>query len=408
MGDGEMTQQGPAARPDIPPELVWRNSYEAFTQELDDPYHAVSRLEGAPPVIWATNVANGRSGWIVTRHDIMAEACLKPELFSNGRPTVAVGPTGVKLKLNPVHFDPPEHHGYRRILQPLFTPKAVGKLNDSVRRTCAELIGPFQDRGGCEFIEDFAVPFPSYIFLDLMGLPRELLPKFLGWEDAMMRSGDAVGHRAASSSIYVYLETFLEEQRQQPTSELVGAILEAEYDGRPLDHLEIMGMLYVLYLAGLDTVHSTLGWVMRHLATHPELQERLRAEPALVPAAAEEFLRAFPVANTYRMVKQDCVFYGAPLRKGDELHLPLPLAGRDSRVYDDPHRIDIDRNPRHLTFGSGPHVCLGAHLARREICIVVDEFLRRFRSIRLRDGEAYRYHTYVNFAVDYLPLELRI
>jgi cytochrome P450 len=391
-------------RADIPPGLVWRHSYEAFTAEMDDPYHAVTRLEGLPPVVWATDVGLGRSGWLVTHHDVIAEVFRDTDNFTTERPVGVSALLGMELKLNPVDYDPPAHHGYRVILQPLFTPAAIRRLGASVRESCEALIAKFETKGGCEFIHDFAVPFPSYIFLDLMGMPRSMLPSFLEWENGVVMSGDIHDRRKAARAIYDYLETFLEEQRSRPSSEIVSTILAAEYEGRPLNHPELMGMLYVLYLAGLDTVASTLGWVMRHLATHPDLQARLRAHPRSIPAAVDEFLRAFPVAHTYRMVTRDLDFHGAPLRKDDEIHLPTPLAGRDSRIYADPHRIDIDRNARHLGFGTGPHICLGAHLARREIGIVVEEFLKRFENIRIAEGERYRYHTYINFAVDYLPL----
>ena len=180
--------------------------------------------------------------------------------------------------------------------------------------------------------------------------------------------------------------------------------MTGEVDGRPLDHLEIMGMLYVLYVGGLDTVYSTLGWVMRHLATHPELQDRLRDHPEDLPAALEEFFRAFSVAITFRQVTSDYMFHGAPLKKGDEIYLPIMLADRDPRVFDDPHTVDIDRKSRHINFGTGVHTCLGLHLAKREICVVLEEFLKRFRNIRIREGETYRYHTPSGFGVDYLPI----
>ncbi len=181
-------------------------------------------------------------------------------------------------------------------------------------------------------------------------------------------------------------------------------MVTGEIDGRPLEHLELMGMFYVLYVGGLDTVYSTLGWTMRHLATHPELQERLRENPDDIPAALEEFFRAFSVVCTHREVAQDYTFHGVPMRKGEEVNLPLMLANRDPGVFADPHVVDVDRKPRHLAFGTGVHTCLGMHLARREVRIVVEQFLKRFRSIRIQPGETYRYHTGRTFGVEYLPL----
>ena len=210
---------------------------------------------------------------------------------------------------------------------------------------------------------------------------------------------------AAARSIYRYLEEFLEQQRKNPGNDLIKAIVTGEVDGRPLEHLETMGMLYVLYVGGLDTVYSTLGWVMRHLATHPELQERLRGNPEQIAAAVEEFTRAFSVVVTHRVVAKDYTFHGVPMRQGDEINLPIFLANRDPGVHANPHVVDIDRKPRHINFGTGVHICLAIHLAKREIRIVVEEFLKRFRNIRIRQGESYRYHTGRTFGMEYLPLE---
>jgi cytochrome P450 len=165
-----------------------------------------------------------------------------------------------------------------------------------------------------------------------------------------------------------------------------------------------MGMFYVLYVGGLDTVYSTIGWIIHHLATHPEVQQRLRDHPELLPQAIEEFCRAFSVVVTHRSVREDFVFHGVPMKKGDEVNLPIMLANRDPAVFADPHTVDIDRKPRHITFGTGTHNCVGLHLAKREMRIVVEEFLKTFDNIRIKPGETPRYHTGRTFGFDYLPL----
>jgi len=317
----------------VPKELVWDHSFDAFTAELDDPFFAVSRLHDGPGIIWATDGSYGRPGWIATRNDVISEVFLDHEHFSAERPGMIADLLGVNLRLNPIEIDPPAHYGYRRILNPFFTPKAIHNLDAPARQACRKLIGKFEDKGGCEFIEDFAVPFPSYIFLDLMGMPHDMLPNFLKWENALMRGPNIAARVAAARSIYHYLETFLEQQRKHPGNDILKAVVTGEVDGRPLTHLETMGMLYVLYVGGLDTVYSTLGWVMRHLATHPEHQERLRANPVEIPHAVEELSRAYSVVVTHRMVAKDFDFHGVPMRKGEEINLPLSLANRDPSVY---------------------------------------------------------------------------
>ncbi len=400
-----MTEMPPIIPPHIPSELVWQGSFDAFTAQGDDPFLAVSRLHAMPPVFWATDGSYGRPGWVATRHDVISEIFMDHEHFTAERKGMIADLVGENVRLNPIEIDPPAHHGYRRNLNPQFTPKEVGVLGDAVRASCTALIDGFAAKGGCEFIHDFAIPFPTHVFLDLMALPRDRSGDFLKWEEDLMRAPDMMDRVKAARDIYAYLKEHKERELVSPSNGLNRAITTGEFEGRPLNHLEMMGMYYVLWVGGLDTVYSTLGWVMRHLAMHPELQERLRVAPGLIPQAVEEFARAFSVVVTHREVAKDFTFHGAPLRKGDEINMPLSLAGRDPALFDNPHVIDIDRKPRHIAFGFGPHNCLGVHLAKREIRIVLEEFLSRFRDIRIKQGEVYRFHTGRTFGIDYLPLE---
>ncbi len=388
----------------VAPELVWDASYDAFTAEGDDPYLAVSRLSDGPEILWVTDVAFGRPGWLVTSNELIAEVFIDYEHFTAERPGMIADLVGENVRLNPIEIDPPAHHGYRRLLNPHFTPKALRELEEQVARSCSALIDAFAGNGGCEFVEDFAIPFPSYVFLDLMDMPRAKLKDFIAWQDDLMRAPDQMKRVAAARAIYEYLKVHKEKEKLQPGNELLRAMTSGEVEGRPIEHLETMGMFYVLYVGGLDTVYSTLGWIFRHLATHPEMQIQLRENPELIPFAVEEFTRAFAVVNTHRQLAQDYVFHGVQMRAGDEIHMPLALANRDPRVFENPHEVDIARKPRHLAFGTGTHNCLGIHLARRELKIVIEQFLKRFNNIRIKDGETYRYHTGRTFGVDYLPL----
>ncbi|MCB2076293.1 MAG: cytochrome P450 [Novosphingobium sp.] len=389
----------------VPPELVWDKSYDDFTLEGDDPFLAVSRLHDGPPMVWSTNAQYGVPGWILTRNELITEAFIDHEHFMAERKDSSIGQlVGEDIKLIPIEIDPPAHFGYRRVVNPFLTPKAVSAFDDPVREVCNELIANFESKGGCEFVEDFAIPFPSYVFLDLMGMPRDRLDEFIGWEESLMRGADVNERVMAARSIYAYLKAHKDRQEQHPDNDFMRGLVTGMVGDRPLTHLEKMGIMYTFYVGGLDTVYSTLGWIMRHLATHPDLQEELRANPDKLPAAVEEFARAFSVVTTQRQVASDYEFHGVRLRKGDVVNMPLSLADRDPAVFDNPHEIDIDRKPRHINFGTGAHTCAGIHLAKRELRIVVEVFLERFRNIRIRAGETYRYHTGRTFGVDYLPL----
>ena len=388
----------------VPVDAVWDRKFDDFTREGDDPFLAVCRLHAGPGVIWSAEANYERPGWIVTRHDLISEVFIDHQHFSAERPGMVAEMLGEPVLLNPIEIDPPRHHLYRRVLAPFFTPSAVKTFDGPVREICEELIGKFAEKGGCEFVNDFAIPFPSYVFLDLMGMPRAMLDDFMRWHSELMRAPDPLDRVKAARSIYAYLKQHMEAQQANPTNDFVRAMVTAEIEGRPIDYYELMGMFYVLYVGGLDTVYSTLGWIFNHLATHPELQDRLREHPELLPQAVEEFCRAYSVVVTHRSVREDYVFHGVPMKKGEEVMLPIMLADRDPAVFANPHEVDIDRKPRHINFATGTHSCLGIHLAKRELRIVLEEFLKRFRNIRIKPGEHYEYHSVGTFGVDYLPL----
>jgi cytochrome P450 len=280
-------------------------------------------------------------------------------------------------------------------------------MDGAVRRACDELVEGFASRDGCEFVTEFAEKFPSHIFLDLMGMPRARLADFLAWERGMLRPENPAHGLESMLAVLDYLEEFVREQRENPTSPLMRGIVTALYnDERPLTETEILSTCYLLYIGGLDTVFSTIGWIFWHLSHERPLQDRLRSNPGEIPRAVEELLRAFGAASTGRVVKEDLEFHGVTMRAGDNVHCSLPLASRDPEMYDDPHRVDIDRDTmRHIAFGTGTHTCLGLRLARREIRIVLESLLPRFRNIRIPAGEEYSFHTGSVFGVDRLPLE---
>jgi len=391
----------------VPQELVREDDFDAMTAQGDDPWLAVARLHDGPPVVWMTEASFGRPGWVLTRHDVISEAFIDYEHFSSERPGMIADMLGEPVRLNPIEIDPPRHFQFRRVLNPFFTPGAVRDFDAPVRQCARELIAKFKDRGECEFVDEFAVPFPSYIFLDLMGMPRDRLDDFIAWQNDLMRAADPMMRVKAARAIYAYLKQHMAAQQVNPTNDLLRGMVNAQIGDRPIDYYELMGMFYVLYVGGLDTVYSTIGWIMHHLATNSALQDRLRNDFSLLPQAVEEFCRAFSVVVTHRQVAMDFEFHGVPMKKGDEVNMPIMLANRDPSLHENPHVIDIDRKPRHIAFGTGTHNCVGLHLAKREIRIVLEEFLSTFPNIALKPGEKPRYHTGRTFGFDYLPLTLR-
>jgi len=395
----------------VPEELVWPHSLNEFASELDDPFVAAARLHEGPGIIWAHEASLGKPGWVLTRHDLIRDAFLDYEHFSSTRDTSTGDVLGEGMvRMIPVEVDPPEHGHYRRLLQHLFTPKHVNTYDAMVQATCDRLVDAIPDPGRFEFIGEFAELFPNSIFLSLLGMPQEKLPQFLQWERQLLRSGNEGDYEKSSEAarlIFQYLHGFVSEQRNKPEkSEFLDALLRGSIEGRPLDDLEILGTCFLFYVAGLDTVYSTLGWIFRHLANDQPLQDHLRGHPEDIPKAVDEFSRAFGVPAPHRRVAEDFEFHGVTMRRNDVVLLPLYLASRDPSTYEDPHRIDIHRGARTVSFATGPHTCLGIHLAKREMRTALETFLSRFSAIRMQEGGRYEYHTGGVLGVDRLPLVL--
>lgn len=389
----------------VPSELVWEHSLAKFLCELDDPFEAGGRLHDGPGVIWATDASHGNPAWLITRYDLMKEAFSDFEHFSSSRGKVVGSVLESQWMLLPVEADPPAHSHYRRILAPFFTPAAINRRASEVERISESLIAKIKPKGECEFISEFAAILPNSVVLSLLGLPQAMLPQFLEWEETLMRSEDNQVRMNASATIIAYLKQFIATQRNKPESELLQALFSGHFEDRLLNDAEILGICFLLYVAGLDTVYNTMGWIMRYLAVDHALQDRLRANPEQIPAAIEEFMRAYGVSSPSRTIAKDFTFHGVKMKQGDTVRLPVALAGRDPRAYENPHVIDIDRKSQHITFGSGPHACLGNHLARREIRIVLETFLREMNNIRLVDGERIQFHTEATIGLDQLHLQ---
>ncbi|WP_052223148.1 cytochrome P450 [Novosphingobium malaysiense] len=390
--------------PHVPPELVWDHDFVAYLAELDDPYRAGARLHDGPPVIWTTNASFGMPSWIFVSNDAVQEGFANARKFSSLRGPLTAAVMNPAWKLLPVEADAPQHQQYRQVLRPFFTPEAMERRFGQVQQLTDSLIDGFIERGSCEFIGEFAAILPNAIVVAMLGMPREMLGQFLEWEDTAIHGTSHAEQLAAGIAIHDYLAGYIDQQTRKPTNDLMQAIIKGRINDRALTEAEKLGLVYLLFVAGLDTVFASMGWIMKHLATDRELQDRLRNNPQDIPAAVEEFTRAFGVSAPSRIVAEDITFQGAPMKKGEHILLPTYLAGRDPRAFPDPHVIDIDRKPRHVTFGLGPHVCLGIHLAKRELRIMIETFLARMNAIRIAPGGRCAFHTSNTIGLDCLDL----
>jgi cytochrome P450 len=251
--------------------------------------------------------------------------------------------------------------------------------------------------GGCDFVSTFAMEYPTEVFLAVIGADQTMTEQFVSWVEDFFKGfgGDPDGvepmHNALAG-IRGYWESVLAERRADPApreGDLVSHLLQATFDDRPLTDDEMLDMLEVLVLAGLDTTRGTLGYIWRHLADHPEHRRRLIDEPELVPYFVEEALRYYPIIfGNARKVLHDTEFHGVDLKKGDMVYGLVGGANRDPRHYDRAEEFVIDRKKNnHFGFASGPHRCLGMHLARRELQVAVEEWLKVIPDFRVATEE---------------------
>jgi cytochrome P450 len=285
--------------------------------------------------------------------------------------------------LLPEELDPPEHGKYRRLLNASLSPDAVAKLEPEIRERCAALIDEVADAGACDFVRDVGLRFPTAIFLQLMGLPTDHVDELVALARTILHTSavedpDLSIRATAAFEIVGHLTAAFDARRAQPADDLVSVLLAGTVDDRPLSDDELVGMGFLLYLAGLDTVANVLAYSVRHLAQDDDLRRALRSDPERWPTAIEEFLRFYSIATTARVVTRDVEFAGCPMRAGDRIVLPTAAASRDPEIFEHADTFDPARPAnRHMAFGAGPHRCVGAHLARLELRVAMEEWHRR-------------------------------
>lgn len=311
----------------------------------------------------------------------------------------------------PLQIDPPEHAKYRRILDPLFTPREMARREPGVAELVNEMIDRFAGRGECDFHAEFAVPLPCTVFLQLLGLPLEDLEQFLVWKDGIIRpegAGWDGRHQAGApvaQQIYDYFERAIDDHIANPRDDVLSAMIAAEIAGQPLSRDELLDICLLFLIAGLDTVTDSLDCFFVYLARHPEHRHQLVEQPDILPGAIEELLRwETPVPGVVRVAMQDVEVGGCPINKGDRVSPLLGAANTDPAEFPEPELVDFARNPnRHRAFGGGPHRCLGSHLARMELRVALREFHRRIPDYEIKPGTQLTYTAALR-SVESLPL----
>lgn len=392
--------------PNIPshvrPEQVFAFDIYADPRINDDVQGSYSDvLKDAPDIFWSP--LNG-GHWMVKRHDLIADIVKTPDVFSAREmqiPRVENPPFMIPLSL-----DPPSNVPYRHVLMPKFSPRAVQEMEPKMRAMAVEIIEEVLAKGECDFVGDISARFPVSVFMEVMGLPLEKLREFRQIADTYFNARSNEEIQRISQQIFGIFNELIAYRRDHPGEDLITHFLTVDMEGRKLTQDEILAMCFVLFLGGMDTVTNVTAFTFQYLASDPELQARLAADPSRLSDFAEEGLRMYGVIGTPRLVVKDHEAYGVSFRTGEMVLSALWQSGRDDKKLDNPDRFDIDRKDKpHLNFSTGPHMCLGHALARAEMRILADEWLKHVPSFRPKSGVKHGFRIGTVIALESLPIE---
>lgn len=379
--------------------------FDASAPELkENLYEVLAYMRSHSPV--ARSDQHG-GFWVLTRYEDVWAAALDHETFSSAR-GVSIPQSPNRVLLPPLEIDPPTQREWRKVFMPFFTPNAMSAQEPHVRAIVSRFLDRFIDKGSCEFVEDFARYYPATVFFQLvLGIDNDELDTLLGWAHSV---GVEVGSPAAAEAyrnLHQWSEALFDRRRGNAglRHDIVDALLEAESRSQfPKDQL--VAAILLLLFGGLDTTKVALSNIMVHLLRRPELFEHFRTHPEQIPAAIEEFLRLeAPATGLARVVTRDVVFNGQQMKAGDWVLLSWASANRDHKAFERADELVFDRKfKRHVAFGAGTHLCIGAPLARLELKVAIEELCKRMSSPRLLEGTKLEYEVGFQRHLKALPL----
>ena len=375
-----------------PPVRDWSTDFDhTDPQWVADPYPIWDALRGECPVAHSDRYGGT---WLPVTHEAVADVAYDTEHFTSRSVVVSEirpgdddlpAPIGIAP---PITSDPPFHQLARRLLLPAFGPKPVKAIEPYTRALCNELLDRIGDRREFDAAVDYAQDIPLRVIARMLGFPEEDADQFRHFIHLILESvGQTAEERQAqieSRELDDYLDARIADHLANPRDDLTTFLLEAELDGQKLHPDHVRGTMVLLMVAGIDTTWSAIGASLWHLAQHSDDRARLAKDPALMPVAVEEFLRAYAPVTMARLVAQDYEFHDCPMHTGDWVLLPFPAANRDPAAFTDADTFVIDRaENRHAAFGLGIHRCLGSNLARMELQVALEEFVKRYPDFEL-------------------------
>jgi cytochrome P450 len=394
---------------------------ECFAKQ--DPHPLFKRLRAEDPIHWTTGRIS-RGFWSLTRYeDVLAvyrdAATFSSERYSVGLPSNPEAEAMLSPEMRGcgqmlIGTDPPRHNAMRRRFNGAFLPRAVARMEASSRQIVSEIIDAVAPRGECDFVVEVAARLPMAMICEMMAIPRPDWESMFRWGNMVLGGEDPeyqVGGNAMKTAmeggmqIFMYCLNLAKERREHPDADLLSVIGSAELDGRLLNDMEIGHNAVMFVLGGLETTRNAISGGLLELMRNPDQFKRLAQKPALMPTAIEEILRwTSPIPHIMRTATRDFEWRGRKIHDGDWMVMWNPSANRDETVFPDADRFDIARTPNyHLAFGQGEHFCIGSHLARLELRVMLEEVMRRMPDIRLT-GEVERLTSFQVAGIKHMPV----
>jgi cytochrome P450 len=391
--------------------------------------------DGYPHAVWTKLRAEApvahvappgyRPFWAVTKHADIVEVASQPLRFSSAYGITlakADAPVMVMPTEMVVLLDPPRHGPMRRVASRRFTPRALRSQRQEIERIAVEILDRAATGGAvgeCDFVEAIAAPLPLAVIAWILGAPRADWALLYRWTNEVIgkedpefrRPGETPGQtiKRARGELRAYLGRLIERRRGDPQDDLASELIRAEIDGAPLTEEQLLSYCELMVEAGNETTRNAISGGLLAFSEHRGEWEKLRSRPELLPDAVEEILRwVSPIAHMTRTATEDCEVRGERIKAFEQVVLFWASANRDEEVFEDPFAFRVDRHPnRHLAFGIGEHICIGAHVARVEIETIFHHLLARLESFEV-SGPVERLSSAQNGGIKRLPIRYRL
>jgi len=365
----------------------WKTDWDHLDSDWrNNPYPIWDQLRKECPIAHTERFGGA---YLPTRYEDVKAISYDTDSFSSHRVVIRDYHVETPMPAPPITSDPPWHKPEKRVLLPFFSMQEMKKLEPKARAVCNDLIDRFIDDGHCDAAQQYSRHIPVRVIAHMLGVDENDGDLFIRWINEILELGvrDYDVFLSGMTEMTAYFQAEIEKRKDDPRDDLISIMMQARCEGEPWTPERVLGALRLLMIAGIDTTWSAIGSSLWHLATHPEDRQRLLDKPELMPTAVEEMLRAYSPVTMAREVVEDTEISGCPIKAGNMVLLSFPAANRDPEMFKDADKVVIDRQPnRHSAFGLGIHRCVGSNLARMEMTVAIEEWLKRLPHFSL-EGE---------------------